>query len=63
LKHYASPRFWQLYDQLPEDIRTLAQKNYEPLKSDPHIRPCISRSSGGMYWIWIGTHTEYDNLT
>jgi len=35
-KHLASPRFWRHYRQLPADVRKLADKNFELLKSDPH---------------------------
>jgi len=35
LKHYASPRFWALYQELPAEVRALADKNYEFLKADP----------------------------
>jgi hypothetical protein len=36
MKHQASPRFWQHYQQLPKDVRELADKNFNLLKSDPH---------------------------
>jgi hypothetical protein len=29
LNHYASPRFWALYEALPSDIRDIADKNYQ----------------------------------
>jgi hypothetical protein len=34
MNHYASPSFWQLYDELPESIRKLADKNFAILKED-----------------------------
>jgi len=34
LKHFALPKFWALYEALPNDIRALADKNFELLKSD-----------------------------
>jgi len=36
LKHYASSRFWDCYGRLPEAIRSLADKNFELLKANPH---------------------------
>jgi len=82
LKHYASPKFWTLYEALPDGIRKLADKNYQILKSDPrhpslhfkkigklwsvrvgaHYRALAVEIKGGMYWIWIGTHAEYDKI-
>jgi hypothetical protein len=36
MKHYASPSFWKCYENLPEAIKELADKNYELLKLDPY---------------------------
>jgi hypothetical protein len=47
LNHYASPRFWALYEALPSDIRDLADKNYQLLKSDPR-HPSLKRI--GKFW-------------
>ena len=35
MKHRASQRFWQLYGNLPKEVRKRADKNFEILKSDP----------------------------
>jgi hypothetical protein len=35
LKHQATQKFWKLYGELPCDIRDLADRNYELLRSDP----------------------------
>jgi hypothetical protein len=35
LKHFASPEFWFHHRQLPEQIRELADKNYQLLKANP----------------------------
>ncbi len=32
MKRYASPSFWKCYDKLPDDIKELAEKNYQLLK-------------------------------
>ena len=81
MKHRASTKFWKLYDQLPTHIQSLADKNFELLKSDQkhpslhlkligklwsarvgdHYRVLgIDDEPAGIYWIWIGTHAEYD---
>ena len=35
MRHFASPKFWALYNALPAEIRALADKNIALLKSDP----------------------------
>jgi hypothetical protein len=35
MTHRAHPSFWPHYQQLPKDIRELADKNFKLLKSDP----------------------------
>jgi len=82
LKHSASPRFWALLAALPRDVRDLADKSFELLKSDSrhpslhfkkidklwsvrvgaHYRALGLDVEGGVYWIWIGTHADYDRL-
>jgi hypothetical protein len=82
LKHFASARFWALYNALPGEIRTLADKNYALLKTDArhpslhfkrigklwsvrvgeHYRALGTDVEGGVCWLWIGTHAEYDKL-
>ena len=32
MTHFTSPDFWTLYERLPENIRRLADKNYDLLK-------------------------------
>jgi hypothetical protein len=80
LKHFASSRFWALYDALPVNTRALADKNFELLKTDPrhpslhfkrigdlwsvrvgeHYRALGVDTEGGIGWIWIGSHADYD---
>ena len=35
MKHFASTRFWRLYEALPADVRAVADKNYELLRANP----------------------------
>jgi hypothetical protein len=49
LKHYASPAFWALYDTLPAEVRALADKNYEILKSDER-HPSLHFKRIGPLW-------------
>jgi len=82
LKHYVSPKFWALYRALPTDVRDLADKNYELLRSDSrhpslhfkkvgelwsvrvgaHYRALAVEVEGGMYWLWVGTHANYEKI-
>jgi hypothetical protein len=49
VKHRASRRFWKLYEDLPEDVRKLADEKYELLKSDPH-HPSLHFKRIGRIW-------------
>ena len=47
--HRASPKFWKLYEALPTEIRTVADRNYELLKSDSR-HPSLHFKKVGDYW-------------
>ncbi len=56
MTHFASPDFWRLYEQLPETIRRLADKNFDLLKADPR-HPSLRLKKVGRYWsARIGDH-------
>lgn len=48
MKHFASPEFWTAYQLLPENIRALADKNFDLLKSDPR-HPSLQLKKIGRY--------------
>jgi len=48
LRHFASPDFWSLYRGLPEDVRELADKNFELLNGDPR-HPSLRFKKIGKY--------------
>jgi hypothetical protein len=56
LKHYASPRFWALYGALPADIRELADKNYQLLKSDSRHPSLHFKKVGKLWSVRVGAH-------
>ena len=56
MTHYASPRFWALYEALPSDIRNLADKNYQLLKSDPRHPSLHFKRVGHLWSVRIGVH-------
>jgi hypothetical protein len=49
MRHFASPSFWELYENLPDSIRELADKNYELLKKNPK-HPSLHFKKAGKYW-------------
>ena len=56
MKHIATPRFWQGYRQLPEEIRQLADRCYEMLRQDPY-HPSLHFKKVGRFWsVRVGLH-------
>ena len=49
MRHFASPSFWERYEELPDSIQKLADKNYEILKADPK-HPSLHFKRAGKYW-------------
>ncbi|HUN80294.1 MAG TPA: hypothetical protein VMV81_02180 [Phycisphaerae bacterium] len=49
MKHYATPRFWQCYRGLPEEIQRTADKCYALLKKDSK-HPSLHLKRAGVYW-------------
>ena len=49
MRHFASPSFWQAYAKLPQNIRTLADKNYSLLKTNPR-HPSLQLKKVGRFW-------------
>jgi len=49
LRHFTSPAFWELLDQLPKDVQKRARRNFERLRSDPR-HPSLRFKKIGSYW-------------
>jgi len=49
VNHFASPEFWEHYRQMPEAIRSLADKNFELLKANPR-HPSVQLKKVGQFW-------------
>ncbi len=49
MKHFTSPSFWACYDQLPQNIQKLADKNFELLKDNPQ-HPSLHTKKVGKDW-------------
>lgn len=59
MKSHASSRFWKLYEQLPENVRQLARKNYLLWISNPK-HPSLDfkelRGGKGRFSVRVGNH-------
>jgi len=49
LNHFSTPEFWFYYRQLPENIRVLADKNFELLKDNPW-HPSLHLKKIDIFW-------------
>ena len=49
MRHLASPSFWECYNKLPDQIKELADKNFELLKENPQ-HPSLHIKKAGKYW-------------
>ena len=49
MRHFASPSFWENYEELPDSIQELADKNFKLLKADPK-HPSVHFKKAGKYW-------------
>ena len=54
--HYAAPSFWRAYHQLPEQVRALADKQFQLLKADPQHRSLHFKRVGRFYSARVGAH-------
>ena len=56
MRHFASASFWEAYRRLPDNVRLLADKNYELLKQNPH-HPSLHLKKVGRFWSTrVGIH-------
>ena len=49
MKHFTTPKFWKVYDALPEGVKKIADRNYELLKANP-FHPSLHFKKVGSYW-------------
>ena len=54
MKHWASSRFWALYEALPSGVRTVADKNFELLKTDPRHASLHFKRIGKIWSVRVG---------
>ena len=56
MTHHANPRFWRCYRALPAEIRELADRNYEILKSNPNHGSLHFKKIGALWSVRVGLH-------
>jgi hypothetical protein len=49
VRHRASRKFWAFYQELPGDVRRLADENFRLLKEDPR-HPSLHFKKAGRFW-------------
>ena len=49
MRHLASPKFWEAYESLPENVRELADKSFKLLKRNPQ-HPSLHFKRVGRFW-------------
>ena len=49
MKHIAVTSFWDMFEQLPNDIQTNAKKHFELLKANPY-HPSLHLKKVKEYW-------------
>lgn len=49
MTHRATASFWRAYHELPENVRRLADRNFERLKKDPR-HPSLQFKKVGELW-------------
>ena len=56
MTHYAAPSFWRAYHQLPEQVRALADKQFELLKANPQHPSLHFKRVGRFHSARVGVH-------
>jgi hypothetical protein len=56
MSHSTTADFWQLYNALPGDVRQLADKNYDLLRTDPTHPSLQFKEVAGLWSVRVGLH-------
>lgn len=56
MKHFASPKFWAAYGDLPESTQKLADKNFALLKEDPRHPSLRFKKIDTLRSVRVGIH-------
>jgi hypothetical protein len=54
VKYSTTSRFWIGYDALPEEVRTLADKNHKLLKNNPRYPSLPFKKVGKVWSVRVG---------
>jgi hypothetical protein len=54
MRHRATPRFWEHYGRLPTDVRDLADKSFQLLRSNPRQSSLQFKKVGKMWSARVG---------
>lgn len=54
--HRANPRFWQFHARLPEEVRRLADENFQLLKADARHPSLHFKKVGRLWSVRVGLH-------
>ena len=54
MKHWASSRFWTLYEGMPSAVRAVADKNFALLKADPRHASLHFKRIGKIWSVRVG---------
>ena len=52
--HRATPRFWNIFEYLPESVQAVARKNFELLKHDPSHPSLHFKKVGSLWSVRVG---------
>jgi hypothetical protein len=55
-RHFAIESFWREYEQLPEEVRATADRNFELLKASPNHPSLRFKRIGAVYSARVGLH-------
>lgn len=56
MNHRATPRFWECYQRLPEEVQRLADRCYDLLKQDPRHPSLHFKKIGELWSARVGLH-------
>ena len=55
MNHFTTPEFWPLYNALPQEVRALADKNYELLRANPAHPSLRFKNIEGFWSVRVGS--------
>ena len=56
LNHFASPKYWHLYHNLPHEVREIADKYFALLKTNPKHPSLHFKKIGDLWSVRAGIH-------